>query len=182
VTVWLTVLIAAMSTLAAGTIGAVAALHAAERSRQEARRSDTLAALAEYFAAASTVVGELSRLPAVPRTTLVNKLAERALVPWYGGRAGAELETLRRVRKYVGDRPSETIERLLYAAARVRVVLADARFDALAERIFEYVVELGEDRTPEKLEKWRPLREELLAFIAQLRGELDERKAILRWI
>ncbi len=45
-----------------------------------------------------------------------------------------------------------------------------------------YVVELGEDRTPDRLEKWRPLREELLAFTAQLRGELEERHGILRWI
>src|SRR5262249_32803515 len=76
--------------------------------------------------------------------------------------------------------PSETQERLVYASSRVPVVLADARFESFSERMVRYVVKLGEDRTPERLEKWRPLQEELLAFIDQLRGELDQRKGILR--
>jgi hypothetical protein len=74
--VWLTALIVAASTLLAAIIGAVAALRAAERARQEASRRDVLAALGEYLGAASTVVGELSGLPAVPRVRAINKLAE----------------------------------------------------------------------------------------------------------
>ncbi len=153
-----------------GALGLLGALKVGADQRREALATERRQALAAYLGALYPAVGELREMPPNKEVDPINKALD-----WVGG----EQATWVRTRKgLVAMSPHifGRIDRLSLALASVQLLGMPKPVMEAVEAANDYVAELGQQRTPELIDRWPSIRQELLDA-----SELVDREQRPRW-
>src|SRR6266545_2791910 len=135
--------------------------------RADQRQRDLENAMSDFLAAITKAVGFLHGMP---------QLNERhPVVVW--SKVSAKLGDLvapgrtwvtsrRQLRRILGDEPFLPAERVVDAAARLRVLDPGPALNAAMDEALDYIIELGDNRAAEKLARWPKIRQNVLDGIA----------------
>lgn len=176
--VWVS-LISVGGALAAGGIGAWAAIHVGRQRLAAQARHDFDDALSAYLGATVKAVAALSRIPDVDPKHWFHRFSsawERTKTSALGPTVGWT-QTEVGVRRVFGDRAFAPAEAYVDAAVRLRVLGPGRDLEAVMERVSEYLIELGQRRTLEILEKWPALHRDLTGAIEVTRARVPQRPA-----
>lgn len=168
--VWIAV-VSVGGTLAGGGVGAWAALRAGGLQVAAQRRRDLDRVLGDYLGATVKAVAAMSRMPDVDPEHPLHRFSsavERGKTALLGPTVGWT-QTEARIRRVFGDQPFAPAETYMDAAVRLRVLDPGVDFDAVIEKVSDYLIELGQRRTPEVINRWPEVHRELTAAIQEVR-------------
>lgn len=138
--------------------------------REAAEHSETLRAFRAFVSEAALSVAELRQLPAVPEPWPTDAAVARFTTLLWGGKAGAQMATRRKVYRRYGDRHLELAGRFASAYMDLRLRDLSPSVGSIVERTADYIAKLGEDRTPELQGEWKEVHAALMAAGDELKA------------
>lgn len=167
---WLTALIAVAGTLAGSVVGVRGALAISRQERRDALRAEIRRAFAAYLGALYPVVAELRDMPAMPSPRLLDVWTDRLR-----GEAATWVLTRKRLRRALGDRPRELMDRLALAAAQLQVLPLPPEMRSAFDAANEYAERLAKRRSPAIKAEWPAVYGRLMAAAEALAPTDDQR-------
>jgi hypothetical protein len=162
-----------MDAAAAGLIGALGgagigflgAIKVAADQRVEAARIERRHALAAYVGALTPVVSELKEMPPAKEPNLLTKAIDQT---------GGEQATWARTRKGLVEMSPHMfgrMDRLASAMARVQLLAMQPAITDAVEAANDYVIELGDERSRDLIERWPSVHDALLSASRRLEAQ-----------
>jgi hypothetical protein len=171
--VWV-VAISIAGALLSGLLVAWATLRASRYARLDQRRRDLEIAMGEFFAATTKAVALLSgmprlneRHPVVAWSKVSAKVKDTIAPGW------AWVDTQRRLRKLMGNQPFLPAERVVEAAARLKVLDPGPELATAVDACLDYLTQIGPNRTQSALDRWPSIHKQLTDAMAIERTRFD---------
>jgi hypothetical protein len=171
---WITAAIGVGGALAGTGLGYRGALAINRRDREHAQRVQMRDVFAEYLAAIYQSVAFLQDLPPATEPSAFSRAIDR-----YRGETATWIALQRSQRSIMGNRHYELAGQVVAALAQLQVLPLPADARAALDAADDYLMRLGEQRTPEIKAEWSRIRARLIAAAEEVGVEPPRRHWLL---
>jgi len=158
--------------LAAASLGAWVATRASRRQLVAQERRDLDRALGDYLTATMKAVATLSRMPDVDPDQWFHRfsnLFSRSKTALFGPTLDF-VQSEKGLRRVFGPRPFAPAEQHADADVRLRLLNVGPAFEAVMDKVSDYLIDLASRRTDDILDRWPALHRELTEAAQKVRA------------